>query len=499
MAAKFLKVEEFFEGYQGWGKVTTLNSCVLDGARKALKLVLNHDNGTTSNALLQFVQRDTLRVRWNPVEGPHVYSANNTRCVVMDTMEELQAVLAESEPVEVQPVGGAAGGRVGVQSRGPDGVIYMKVLIERDPFQITVYACDTGTDVKVWRTAVPGLYFTPHGADDHCIVQAVCKPATARYIGFGEQGGKTLCKNTGRVTFFNYDNMRYRQVYNRGPLDGREPLYHSDPFFMEFNGNPDRDDLYGLFVDNPSQTLMDIGYLNTGRYLLGTSFGDLDYYLILGHSAKEVLNDFTAIVGRPRLHPGTRSASTKAATDTRSRATSTGSWVSTASTSTRWTGSTSTWTSRTTTRRSRSTRTRATSQIRSRCSLGFGLRVSSAAPTSRRSSATVTRASRPTPTGRIKAISSKTSGSTRRTRARRATSTTKAGSRRVNPSTTESTTSTPGTRTSGRFITGDTRGTTGHYPDLGRKEVRRWWRTVPAPLRPRPRNGLAGHDDAGDS
>ena len=78
MAAKFLKVEEFFEGYQGWGKVTTLNSCVLDGARKALKLVLNHDNGTTSNALLQFVQRDTLRVRWNPVEGPHVYSANNT-------------------------------------------------------------------------------------------------------------------------------------------------------------------------------------------------------------------------------------------------------------------------------------------------------------------------------------------------------------------------------------------------------------------------------------
>ena len=133
MAAKFLKVEEFFEGYQGWGKVTTLNSCVLDGARKALKLVLNHDNGTTSNALLQFVQRDTLRVRWNPVEGPHVYSANNTRCVVMDTMEELQAVLAESEPVEVQPVGGAAGGRVGAQSRGPDGVIYMKVLIEARP------------------------------------------------------------------------------------------------------------------------------------------------------------------------------------------------------------------------------------------------------------------------------------------------------------------------------------------------------------------------------
>ena len=103
------------------GKVTTLNSCVLDGARKALKLVLNHDNGTTYNALLQFVQRDTLRVRWNPVEGPHVYSANNTRMRGNGHHGRVQAVLAESEPVEVQPVGGAAGGRVGARAAGRTG------------------------------------------------------------------------------------------------------------------------------------------------------------------------------------------------------------------------------------------------------------------------------------------------------------------------------------------------------------------------------------------
>ncbi|HEY5704498.1 MAG TPA: hypothetical protein VIS96_02875 [Terrimicrobiaceae bacterium] len=87
------------------------------------------------------------------------------------------------------------------------------------------------------------------------MVQAVRKPATARYIGFGEQGGKQLIKNTEQVNFFNFDNMRYKQVYNQGPLDAREPLYHSDPFFVEFNGHPETDCVYGIFVDNPAQWL----------------------------------------------------------------------------------------------------------------------------------------------------------------------------------------------------------------------------------------------------
>lgn len=38
------------------------------------------------------------------------------------------------------------------------------------------------------------------------------KPPEAQYIGFGEQGGQHLVKNEEQVTYFNYDNMRYRQV-----------------------------------------------------------------------------------------------------------------------------------------------------------------------------------------------------------------------------------------------------------------------------------------------
>nr|VFK30471.1 MAG: alpha-glucosidase [Candidatus Kentron sp. MB]VFK34402.1 MAG: alpha-glucosidase [Candidatus Kentron sp. MB]VFK76717.1 MAG: alpha-glucosidase [Candidatus Kentron sp. MB] len=97
--------------------------------------------------------------------------------------------------------------------------------------------------------------------------------------------------------------MRYQQVYNTGPLEEKEPLYHSAPFFMRFNGEPDENIVYGLFIDNPAQTCIDIGHSDNDQYLLGTRFGDMDYYFLLGENATEVMSDFTAIVGRSRLRP----------------------------------------------------------------------------------------------------------------------------------------------------------------------------------------------------
>ena len=56
--------------------------------------------------------------------------------------------------------------------------------------------------------------------------------------------------------------MRYRQGYNRGPLEERESLCHSDPFFMEVNGEPGRNFVYGIFIDNPSETVLDSKFNN---------------------------------------------------------------------------------------------------------------------------------------------------------------------------------------------------------------------------------------------
>src|SRR5207249_1579171 len=92
------------------------------------------------------------------------------------------------------------------------------------------------------------------------------------------------------------------QVYGQGPLDDQEPLYHADPFFVELNGG-DGANLYGIFLDNLGEGFFDLGSTDSTRYLMGTRFGDLDYYFFLGETCADVVGGFTSIVGRPRLKP----------------------------------------------------------------------------------------------------------------------------------------------------------------------------------------------------
>ena len=112
-----------------------------------------------------------------------------------------------------------------------------------------------------------------------------------------------LLKNNTRVTYYNYDNMRYRQVYNRGPLEEREPLYHSDPFFMEVNGLQGEDSCYGVFIDNASETLLDMGYYRSNEYRIGIRYGDLDFYVMAGANCADVIKTFSNIIGTARLIP----------------------------------------------------------------------------------------------------------------------------------------------------------------------------------------------------
>lgn len=162
----------------------------------------------------------------------------------------------------------------------------------------------TGETYRVLKTSPQGLRFTPSGGmDDYHIVQTVQKSPTAKYIGFGEQGGLNLIKNKQCITYFNYDNMKYSQVYGSGPLEEKEPLYHSDPFFMEVNGLPDHESAYGIFIDNPSETLLDMGYYNSSNYRFGIRYGELDFYVIAGDACGDIIKSFSNIVGTARLVP----------------------------------------------------------------------------------------------------------------------------------------------------------------------------------------------------
>ncbi len=312
---KFLKVEKYFADYKKWQKLDRAVSASFDSENKTLAIEFGNLAGETQKScsmLLHFLQKDIFRTRFNPFKSAVDYSPKNTRSVVQDKLEDLRILLEKQEQFSVEPKTTENGIEL-VTKYEEYGTLTqaMKVVVTYAPFKIEVfnytnkYNPDQQEVFKVWGTAEPGIYYTFNGQEkeDYAIIQAIEKPATAKYIGFGEQGGKSLCKNTAQVNYFNFDNMRYRQVYNIGPLDDREPLYHSDPFFLEFNGVPNQDSVYGIYIDNPAQILVDIGYANSSRYMFGTRFGDLDYYFFLGDTAAEILDSFTSIVGRSRLSP----------------------------------------------------------------------------------------------------------------------------------------------------------------------------------------------------
>lgn len=48
---------------------------------------------------------------------------------------------------------------------------------------------------------------------------------------------------------------------------------------------------------------MDIGFINSSRYMFGTRFEDLDYYVLIGEDTSRVIQSLTEIIGRPELKP----------------------------------------------------------------------------------------------------------------------------------------------------------------------------------------------------
>ena len=56
--------------------------------------------------------------------------------------------------------------------------------------------------------------------------------------------------------------------------------YHSTPFFLEMNGNPEFRNVTGLMVDNYSQVAIDLGKNNSSTIGVATRFGTFDTYIM---------------------------------------------------------------------------------------------------------------------------------------------------------------------------------------------------------------------------
>lgn len=156
-------------------------------------------------------------------------------------------------------------------------------------------------------------------------------PANARYYGFGEKAGAQLDRLNTSMTFFNYDNYEYEgqspaatlpgspssnltvipPFSAPGPLNYAEPLYNSVPLLIEDNPDPVSGSpySYGLLFDNEAQSYFNIGQSSSyagnmyGKYYFGALYGDLDYYFMAGETTAQVVDQYTLLTGRPALPP----------------------------------------------------------------------------------------------------------------------------------------------------------------------------------------------------
>ncbi|NDJ76805.1 MAG: glycoside hydrolase family 31 protein [Chloroflexi bacterium] len=136
-----------------------------------------------------------------------------------------------------------------------------------------------------------------YDAVSHTIWHYLRRRDGEHYYGFGERSGP-LDKAGMRLRMLNLDALGYN-------AETSDPLYKHFPFYITFV--PELDIAYGLFYDNLSTTIFDLGrehsnYYEPYRYYQADD-GDLDYYLIYGPDIPSVVQKFTALTGRMILPP----------------------------------------------------------------------------------------------------------------------------------------------------------------------------------------------------
>ncbi|KAL0932734.1 alpha-1,4-glucan lyase [Colletotrichum truncatum] len=282
--------------------------------------------------LIQFLRPRVWRVRFSPDnKSGEDFSDYNTRTLIRNTTSELIRTLDEAEHLDwrvdlveddqyyiLQSV---------VRTEGKEHK-EIQLWIQRNPFQITAVRVlkslapaqeppkasnleagaveslqfsnevEGGRRAVVWKTKTRGLLY-----GEHSTVLCLEKSITADYMGFGEQGGNNLFKDKQYMNYFNFDNMRYYNVYGIGPSDGSEPLYHSEPYWIEVDAQPGYQTQIATFIDNYSQVCVDIGVKDSSVLRVATRFNDFQGIFVAGDNVSDVIQRYTSIVGKPKLKP----------------------------------------------------------------------------------------------------------------------------------------------------------------------------------------------------
>jgi alpha-glucosidase len=115
-------------------------------------------------------------------------------------------------------------------------------------------------------------------------------PADENYYGLGDKTGPMNRRNRA-FTMWNTDQF--------GWSESTDPLYKAITFFMGLHKGV----AWGIFFDNTYRSSFDFGKESPDYFSFGAEGGELDYYFFAGLEPKNVVQQYTALVGRSPLPP----------------------------------------------------------------------------------------------------------------------------------------------------------------------------------------------------
>jgi alpha-glucosidase len=115
-------------------------------------------------------------------------------------------------------------------------------------------------------------------------------PADENYFGLGDKAGPMNRRNR---TFTNWNTDEF------GWQESSDPLYKTIPFFIGLRNGI----AYGVFFDNTYRSVFDFGKESQDYFSFGAEGGELNYYFIAGPDPKKIIEEYTAMTGRPPLPP----------------------------------------------------------------------------------------------------------------------------------------------------------------------------------------------------
>ncbi|KAM4742529.1 sucrase-isomaltase, intestinal [Anableps anableps] len=154
------------------------------------------------------------------------------------------------------------------------------ISVTENPFGIQVIRKSTGT--KIWDSAVPGFTFSD------MFIQVSTLLSSNFVYGFGE---------TEHPTYKHDLNYHTWGMFAKDQPPGyKMNCYGVHPFYM---GLENTGDAHGVLLLNSNA--MDVTFQPTPALTYRTLGGILDFYMVLGPTPEMVVQEYTALIGRPAL------------------------------------------------------------------------------------------------------------------------------------------------------------------------------------------------------